>query len=73
MPSTSTRAGSTSSSGSRPGRRAGTSPRTPGLRVMDVADAVKAADVVMILVPDTAQKAVYDDGDRARTCGPATC
>ncbi len=31
-----------------------------GLRVMDVADAVKAADVVMILVPDTAQKAVYD-------------
>ncbi|HEY4633704.1 MAG TPA: ketol-acid reductoisomerase [Candidatus Limnocylindrales bacterium] len=31
-----------------------------GLRVMDVADAVKAADVVMILVPDTTQKAVYD-------------
>ena len=31
-----------------------------GLRVIDVADAVKAADVVMILVPDTAQKAVYD-------------
>jgi ketol-acid reductoisomerase len=31
-----------------------------GLRVMDVADAVKAADVVMILVPDTAQTAVYD-------------
>ncbi len=31
-----------------------------GLRVMDVGDAVKAADVVMILVPDTAQKAVYD-------------
>ena len=26
----------------------------------DVADAVKAADVVMILVPDTGQKAVYD-------------
>jgi ketol-acid reductoisomerase len=32
-----------------------------GLRVADVADAVRAADVVMILVPDTAQKAVYDD------------
>jgi ketol-acid reductoisomerase len=32
-----------------------------GLRVMDVADAVRAADVVMILVPDTAQKAVYDE------------
>jgi ketol-acid reductoisomerase len=31
-----------------------------GLQVMDVADAVRAADVVMILVPDTAQKAVYD-------------
>ncbi len=31
-----------------------------GLKVMNVADAVKAADVVMILVPDTAQKAVYD-------------
>jgi len=32
-----------------------------GLKVMDVGDAVKAADVVMILVPDTAQKAVYDE------------
>src|SRR2546422_1715784 len=31
-----------------------------GLRVSDVADAVRKADVVMILVPDTAQKAVYD-------------
>jgi ketol-acid reductoisomerase len=31
-----------------------------GMRVLDVADAVRAADVVMILVPDTAQKAVYD-------------
>jgi len=31
-----------------------------GLRVADVADAVGEADVVMILVPDTAQKAVYD-------------
>jgi ketol-acid reductoisomerase len=31
-----------------------------GLRVADVADAVRSADVVMILVPDTAQKAVYD-------------
>jgi ketol-acid reductoisomerase len=31
-----------------------------GLKVTDVADAVRAADVVMILVPDTAQKAVYD-------------
>jgi ketol-acid reductoisomerase len=31
-----------------------------GLRVADVADAVREADVVMILVPDTEQKAVYD-------------
>src|SRR5438093_1716617 len=31
-----------------------------GLRVADVADAVREADVVMILVPDTAQKGVYD-------------
>jgi len=31
-----------------------------GLRVTTVAEAVKAADVVMIAVPDTAQKAVYD-------------
>jgi ketol-acid reductoisomerase len=31
-----------------------------GLRVANVADAVRAADVIMILVPDTAQKAVYD-------------
>ena len=31
-----------------------------GLRVANVAEAVQAADVVMVLVPDTAQKAVYD-------------
>ena len=31
-----------------------------GLEVANVAEAVKAADVIMILVPDTAQKAVYD-------------
>ena len=31
-----------------------------GLRVATVAEAVAAADVVMILVPDTEQKAVYD-------------
>src|SRR5438874_2817880 len=31
-----------------------------GLRVSDVADAVRAADIVMILVPDTVQKSVYD-------------
>jgi ketol-acid reductoisomerase len=31
-----------------------------GLRVTDVGEAVQAADVIMILVPDTSQKAVYD-------------
>jgi ketol-acid reductoisomerase len=31
-----------------------------GFRVATVADAVRQADVVMVLVPDTAQKAVYD-------------
>ncbi len=31
-----------------------------GLRVESVADAVKAADVIMIAVPDTLQKSVYD-------------
>ena len=31
-----------------------------GFRVETVADAARAADVVMLLVPDTAQKAVYD-------------
>ena len=31
-----------------------------GLEVSTVADAVKAADAIMILVPDTSQKAVYD-------------
>ena len=41
-------------------RRAGRSPRRPVSRSCTVADAVKAADVIMILVPDTAQKAVYD-------------
>ena len=31
-----------------------------GFRVATVAGAVRQADVVMLLVPDTAQKAVYD-------------
>ncbi len=34
--------------------------REAGLRVADVADAVRGADVVMILVPDTVQKAVFE-------------
>ena len=46
--------------GLAPGSRSRALAAEAGLRVMDVADAVKAADVIMILVPDTAQKAVYD-------------
>lgn len=32
-----------------------------GLKVMSVADATKAADIVMILVPDTKQQAIYEE------------
>jgi ketol-acid reductoisomerase len=46
--------------GLAPGSKSRAHAEEAGLRVADVADAVKAADVIMILVPDTAQKAVYD-------------
>ena len=46
--------------GLAPGSKSRALAEEVGLRVMDVGDAVQAADVVMILVPDTAQKAVYD-------------
>jgi ketol-acid reductoisomerase len=46
--------------GLAPGSKSRPLAEEAGLRVMDVAEAVNAADVVMILVPDTAQKAVYD-------------
>jgi ketol-acid reductoisomerase len=46
--------------GLAPGSKSRAHAEEAGLRVLDVADAVKAADVVMIAVPDTAQKAVYD-------------
>jgi len=46
--------------GLAPGSKSRALVEEAGLRVLDVADAVKAADVVMILVPDTAQKGVYD-------------
>ena len=46
------------------GLAAGSKSRAPaeaaGFRVLDTADAVRAADVVMIAVPDTAQRAVYE-------------
>jgi ketol-acid reductoisomerase len=46
--------------GLAPGSKSRALAEEAGLRVADVPDAVRAADVVMILVPDTAQKAVYD-------------
>ncbi len=46
--------------GLAPGSKSRALAAEAGLRVADVADAVGEADVVMILVPDTAQKAVYD-------------
>jgi len=46
--------------GLAPGSKSRALAEEAGLRVADVADAVRAADVVMILVPDTVQKKVYD-------------
>src|SRR6187401_3670331 len=46
--------------GLAPGSKSRALAEEAGLRVADVADAVRVADVIMILVPDTAQKAVYD-------------
>src|SRR3954464_4638959 len=47
--------------GLAPGSKSRALAADAGLRVSDVADAVQEADVIMILVPDTAQKAVYDE------------
>jgi ketol-acid reductoisomerase len=46
--------------GLAPGSKSRALAEEAGLRVADVADAVREADVVMILVPDTVQKRVYD-------------
>jgi ketol-acid reductoisomerase len=46
--------------GLQPGSKSRPLAQEAGLRVADVADAVRAADAIMILVPDTGQKAVYD-------------
>jgi ketol-acid reductoisomerase len=46
--------------GLAPGSKSRALAEEAGLRVADVADAVGEADVVMILVPDTVQKKVYD-------------
>jgi ketol-acid reductoisomerase len=46
--------------GLAPGSRSRALAQEAGLRVADVPDAVRDADVVMILVPDTSQKNLYD-------------
>jgi len=46
--------------GLAPGSKSRALAADAGLRVADVADAVREADVIMIAVPDTAQKGVYD-------------
>ncbi|HLO36764.1 MAG TPA: ketol-acid reductoisomerase, partial [Candidatus Deferrimicrobium sp.] len=46
--------------GLKPGSKSRALAEEAGLRVADVADAVKQADVIMIAVPDTLQKSVYD-------------
>ena len=46
--------------GLAPGSKSRAIAEQAGLTVMDVADATRAADVIMIAVPDTIQKAVYD-------------
>jgi ketol-acid reductoisomerase len=46
--------------GLAPGSKSRAIAEDAGLRVMNVADAVKAADVIMMAVPDTIQKSVYD-------------
>jgi ketol-acid reductoisomerase len=46
--------------GLAPGSKSRSHAEAAGLRVLDVADAVREADVVMIAVPDTVQKSVYD-------------
>ncbi len=58
--------------GLAPGSKSRALAEAAGLRVEDVADAVKAADVIMVAVPDTSQKAVYD-AEIEPTCGPASC
>jgi ketol-acid reductoisomerase len=46
--------------GLAPGSKSRAIASAAGLRVADVADAVKQADIVMILIPDTEQKKVFD-------------
>ena len=58
--------------GLAPGSKSRALAEEAGLEVADVGEAVKRADVIMIALPDTAQKAVYDNGDPAQSsAGPA--
>ena len=47
--------------GLRPGSASGSDAEAAGLRVMAVPEAVKAADLVMVLLPDEVQGAIYRD------------
>ena len=47
--------------GLRPGSASRTVAEDAGLRVLDTADAVREADVVMVVLPDTAQSKAYTD------------
>src|ERR1700743_2609548 len=43
------------------GAASGNKPTEAGLRVLSIPEAAAEADVIMILLPDTDQKAVYDE------------
>lgn len=47
--------------GLHPGSKSRAKAEADGLKVMSVGDATKAADVIMILTPDTTQAKVYDE------------
>jgi ketol-acid reductoisomerase len=47
--------------GLRPGSASRAKAESAGLTVMDTADAVRWADIVMMLLPDTEQKKIYDE------------
>lgn len=47
--------------GLHPGSKSRAKAEADGLKVMSVSDATKAADVVMILTPDTTQAKIYDE------------
>ena len=58
--------------GLREGRSVRRKAEEAGLRVTSLAEAAAEADVIMILLPDTEQKAVYEASSWRRTSTPAT-